>query len=58
MVRGQEASDGGRDPWWGPEMRQREGPVAQMGAVEDGRRERGPEGMGWGLGRVGRARDV
>ena len=29
-----------------------------MGAVEDGRRERGLEGMGWGLGRVGWARDV
>ena len=34
------------------------GPVTWMGAVEDGRRERGPEGMGWGLGRVGWARDV
>ena len=36
----------------------RGGPVMRMGAVEVGRQERGPEGMGWALGRVGRARDV
>ena len=27
--------------------------VTWMGAVEDGRRDRGPEGMGWGWGHVG-----
>ena len=32
--------------------------VMQMGAMEDGRCERGPEGMGWGQGCVGWGWDV
>ena len=32
--------------------------VAWMGAGEDGRRDRVPEGMGWGWGCVGWGRDV
>ena len=42
---------GARDPSEGSR-------VVRMGSVEDGRRDRGPEGMGWGWGRVGWGRDA
>ena len=32
--------------------------VMRMGAVEDGRHNRGPEGMGWGWGRVGQGQNM
>ena len=34
------------------------GQVTQMGAVEDGRCDRGLEDIGWGWGCVGRGQDV
>ena len=57
MVGGRDMSDVRRDAWWGPEPRQRGArsrEVTQMGAVEDERRDRGPEGMGWGWECMGR----
>ena len=44
MVGARDASEGSR--------------VVRMGAVEDGRHNRGLEGMGWGWGRVGWGRDA
>ena len=71
VVGGRDASDRGRDRCGGPRRVGRGarpvvgapdgsegGPVTRMGAMEDGRCERGLEGMGWGLGCMGRARDV
>ena len=56
VVGGRDASDVGQDAWWGPEPRQRGArscEVMQMGAMEDGRHDRGLEGMGWGWECVG-----
>ena len=59
--RREDASDAGRDAWWWPKPCQRGArsrEVVRMGAVEDGRRDRGPEGMGWGRERVGRGQNM
>jgi len=57
VVGGETCRRGGETRGGGP-RRVGGGPGHVDGAVEDGRHDRGPEGMGWGWGRMGQGWDT